>query len=98
MENAVEAADGVENAFVELTLDYRQPPGILVVALQNSCRTAPVLDEEGTLRSRKEGDGHGLGMKSVSLLVKKYGGELLWQWDNAQQSFKVTLTLPGSNP
>lgn len=35
-------------------------------------------------------------MKSVSLLVKKYGGELLWQWDNAQQSFKVTLTLPGN--
>lgn len=98
LENAVEAAAGVENAFVELTLDYRQPPGILVVALQNSCRTAPVLDEEGTLRSRKEGDGHGLGMKSVSLLVKKYGGELLWQWDNAQQSFKVTLTLPVSNP
>ena len=96
LENAVEAANGAENAFVELTLDYRQPPGILVVALQNSCWTAPVLDSEGILQSRKEGDGHGLGMKSVNLLVKKYGGELLWQWDNAQQSFKVTLTLPGN--
>ncbi len=97
LENAVEAAVGAENAFVELTLDYRQPPGILVVALQNSCRTAPVLDEEGALQSRKEGDDHGLGMRSVSLLVKKYGGELLWQWDTVQQSFKVTLTLPAGN-
>lgn len=97
LENAVEAAAGVESAFVELTLDYRQPPGILVVTLQNSCRIAPVLDEEGTLRSQKEGEGHGLGMRSVSCLVKKYGGELLWQWDETQKSFKVTLTLPAGN-
>ena len=94
LENAVEAADGAENAFVELTLDYRQPPGILVVTLQNSCRTAPMLDEEGTLRSRKKGKGHGLGMKSVNLLVKKYGGKLLWQWDDAQKYFTVMISLP----
>lgn len=98
LENAVEAAAGAENAFVELALDYRQPPGILVMILQNSCRVAPILDAEGALRSRKEGEGHGLGMKSVSFLVKKYAGELLWQWDDTQKFFKVTLTLPAGNP
>ena len=93
LENAVEAADGAESAFVELTLDRRQPQEILVVTLRNTCWKAPILDKEGNLWSKKEGEGHGIGMKSVNQIVKKYDGQLIWRWDETQGIFKVTLTL-----
>ena len=93
LENAVEAADGSEGAFLELTLDCRQPQGTLVISLRNSCRESPEQHEEGALQSKK-GTGHGIGMESMRQIVKKYSGQLLWQWDEPQRVFAVTITLP----
>lgn len=93
LENAVEAADGISDAFIELTLDYRQPQGIVVLSLRNSCQEAPDQNEDGSLRSKK-GIGHGIGMESVNQIVKKYNGQMQWHWDESQHTFSVIIILP----
>ena len=41
----------------------------------------------------KMGEVRRISIKSIDQIVKKYGKQLSWQWNVAQQFFKVTLRL-----
>ena len=94
LENAVEAAENGQDAFVELTLNKREPQGVLALTVVNSCALAPEQDSEGKLLSRKRNKKrHGIGTQSIDRTVKKYGGHLTWFYDDQQRVFHTTVIL-----
>ena len=36
---------------------------------------------------------HGLGIKSIQKAVKKYDGELEWEYDENEKQFSITIIL-----
>lgn len=93
LENAVEAAEGGEDPALELFAAERPGDG-LVVTLVNTCAAPPQPDGQGGWRSAKQDpEHHGLGMKSVGAVVKKYGGELRQYYDGEAGLFHTVILL-----
>lgn len=93
LENAVEAAEGGENASLELFAGSR-PGNALVISLVNTCAAPPRDDGRGGWQSAKpDPEHHGLGMKSVRAAVKKYGGELRQYYDGETGLFHTVILL-----
>ena len=53
--------------------------------------------EEGNgqqlISTKQDAELHGFGLKSVRKTLKKYGGDLNWEYNNADHSFTVTVML-----
>lgn len=93
LENAVEAAQGAQDPFLELLVGVR-PGSSLLITLVNRCAQAPESDGAGgflTWKPRKE--RHGLGIKSVRSTVKKYGGTLRQYYDADTQLFHTVILI-----
>lgn len=93
LENAVEAAEGVEEAYLELLVDKR-PGSRLLISLVNSCREAPVRDGMGGFVSRKaDRERHGLGIRSIRGTVERYGGTMQQYYNKGTEMFHTVILL-----
>lgn len=93
LENAVEAAQGGEDAYVELRVEPR-PGDSLVVTLVNTCVRPPESDGRGGFLSRKgEHTQHGLGLKSVRGTINKYGGSLRQYYEGEAKLFHTVVLI-----
>ncbi len=85
LDNAVEAA----KLSTEKKIDFfvNKVNGFDVLTCSNSCDDKPVISGS-VLKSTKSDTGeHGLGIKSIRRIVKKYDGEFEWQYDNSSKEF-----------
>ena len=93
LENAVEAAEGTADPFVELTC--RENHGQLLVTIANACEHLPVEDGEGQYITQKQDkDLHGVGLQSVKRILKKYGGQIEFYSTQSPQVFHVLVSFP----
>lgn len=93
VENAVEAAGGAPDAYIELICDLRAGD-VLMVSLVNSCAAPPKADGMGGFASTKEDpDGHGLGLKSIAEVVGKYDGTLRQYYDEGTALFHTVILI-----
>ncbi len=93
LENAVEAAQGTSKPYIELRVDA--PTGTaLFISLTNPCLIKPESDGSGSYRTRKaDKERHGVGLKSVNTLVKKYGGSIKQEYDETTGLFHTMILL-----
>lgn len=64
------------------------------ITVDNTCPTEPIWDESGLICTTKPEDPsneHGLGLKSVRSIVRRYRGALSLSWNNGH--FTATVTL-----
>ena len=88
LENAVEAADGALDPFVEVSVSYRESHNLLLVAITNSFTQLPVEGSEGQFVTRKvEKVGHGIGLHSVKRTLRKYGAQIQFYHTQSPQVF-----------
>ena len=93
LENAVEAATGIEDAYVELFVKNNGSE-CLMISMINSCNWAPELNSSGDYISRKRDKRkHGLGMKSIRKIAKKYNGTLNSFYNEEDQTFHTMITF-----
>ncbi len=99
LENAVEAAEGTSDPFVELSVTNRDNYGLVLVAVANTCKELPV-EEAGTWISQKrEKNLHGIGLQSVRRTMKKYRGQIEFYSTQNPQVVHVLLSFPSrGNP
>ncbi|MEE1503712.1 MAG: GHKL domain-containing protein [Acutalibacteraceae bacterium] len=91
LDNAVEAAEKSQHKRIEFTTDYRNTYDVIVV--KNSCDIKPV-SKGGSLKTTKENKRfHGLGIKSVRNVLKKYDGDYLWEYDEENKEFITTVMI-----
>lgn len=77
LDNAIEHLRGVapEKRVMGLTVSGR--PGLVAAHVENYCDGAPVMENGLPVTTKGDRDFHGYGMKSIKLVVEKYGGNLV---------------------
>lgn len=92
LDNAVEAAEKSEKKQVALETDFRNNFSVIIVS--NSCDSSPKLDGTGLPSTTKRNNRlHGFGLKSVKKTVKKYNGDLAFEYDEVLNKTVVTVMI-----
>lgn len=87
-DNAIEGCERAENG-KRIVFRMYQKANAISICLENSCSE---WTEKMGIRSMKEGDGmHGIGMRSMQLIVNKYHGTLEWKCE--KRIFRVRIHL-----
>lgn len=93
LENAVEAAESVPEPYIELRVD--SPAGTdLYISLINPCSQPPQKNGLGEyLTHKRNKEQHGIGLKSIHTIVKKYGGSINEDYDSETNLFHTSVLL-----
>ena len=68
-----------------------------VVIISNSCEQNPVADGNRLITTKKEKAIHGLGLKSVTQALKKYDGDIDWEYSESEKLFITTVMIRNPN-
>lgn len=91
LDNAVQAAENTDDAFISLHTHYTNTYAVLEIV--NSCKTPPKSFNNELLTTKENKSRHGLGIKSVKKAIKKYSGDMYWKFDDECNTFTITLML-----
>ena len=95
LSNALEAAAASVEKVVELSVIRIIPQSVIVISILNSCDRAPESDGHGGFQTQKgEQCLHGVGLRSIARVVKKFGGVSKMYYDPIQKQFHHVLQLP----
>ena len=95
MDNAVTAASMSEKKEISLETNYRNAYGVLIIS--NSCDSAPIVKGDRLLSSKDTPQIHGYGLKSVAKTLKRYHGDMMWEYDEVTHIFTMTVMIESSN-
>ena len=97
LSNAFEAATLSTEKSVEVSVINNIHQNNIIISVINSCDIAPILENAGRFRSLKKGPGiHGVGLKSIERIVKKYHGIETMYYDDKNMRFHHIIQLPNS--
>lgn len=92
LDNALEAVEGTEGDLRFINLTVRRIHEMLIIKLENGCKTAPVM-AEGELKTTKQDTGlHGWGLQSVRATAERYDGAVETEYGNNRFCTVVTLS------
>lgn len=75
-------------------LIYTNPmSSMYFLEVNNSCDNPPKTKNNFLITIKKDKERHGLGLYSVRLTAKKYGGEINYKYDSEKKSFKTIVML-----
>ena len=94
LKNAVEAAAGVSEAYIDVTVNYNYKSKQTFISVENSVLYPPRFDGDGGLISRKnDGKLHGVGIKSIQRAAEHYQGEVSYHYDKEAKCFHMMVLL-----
>lgn len=96
LDNALEAVNDIENGTEEslrfINLTIRRINEMIIIKVENGCKTAPKV-EEGELQTTKADTAlHGWGLKSVRAAADRYDGTIETEYDRNRFCTVVTLS------
>lgn len=93
LENAIEAAYKIPDCYIELTVHRKENnKRIVVITMENSCLINPFSPKTGKLLTKKSNQYfHGIGLKSIERIVKKFNGEMTVYYDEETFSFHTVM-------
>ena len=96
LDNALETAKTSTQKTVTFETDYRNDFSVIIIS--NSCDTNPILNGK-TLPSTTKANKqlHGFGLKSVRNTLKKYNGDISFDYDDREKVFIVTVMVDAVN-
>lgn len=92
-DNCVEAAEKSEEKYIILHISNIIGSYHKITAI-NSCDIAPNSKNGRLITTKGNKEAHGFGTKSIKKIVKKYNGEMQWEYDEAQKQFKLVILIP----
>ena len=93
LDNAVEAASCVPDAFIELNISRQSNAPYTILSVTNSCSQNP-FDAHGKLPShKKDKSQHGLGLKSIRRAMANYGGDMQLFYEENTKTFHVVMQV-----
>lgn len=94
--NAEEAAKNTSEKYIKLSATQQGETGVLITII-NSCDSAPDMDEDGNIKTKKEDkEHHGVGLKSVRQAVKRYQGVMRMYYNETERRFHCVIRLINS--
>ena len=96
LDNAVEASEKSDKKYILLETDYRNNFSVIIIT--NSCNRAPTFDALSIPKTTKENKLiHGVGIKSVKKTLKKYSGDVAFEYNPDNKLFSATIMLQHIN-
>lgn len=95
LENAYEATKKSKNREIELKIDRRNEKYILI-DIMNSSDIKPKMIGNFYLSTKNDNDLHGIGLKSISRIVKRYFGNLECNYNETDKIFHTSILLKTS--
>lgn len=95
LDNAYEAAVKVHNkkAYIDFTIAMVENSSYIAIKVINSCLFNP-FDSNGNLSTTKtDGSVHGIGLKSIHRIVKKYNGHIQQYYKQEDDTFHTIITI-----
>lgn len=95
LDNAIEAADNVENPYIEINTAKRENTSLVVITVINSCLTNPFSNAHNNklITHKIEKGKHGLGLKSIQKIVDMYHGNMQMYYNDDSRTFHTIITL-----
>lgn len=90
LDNAVDAASKSQDKFIHLEISNSLSSYHKITVI-NSSDIEPKSKEGRLITTKKNKDTHGFGTKSIRKIVKKYNGEMQWEYDNDKRQFKMII-------
>ncbi len=88
LSNALESAILSDEKQIELSATWNAEHTVVVISVVNSCAIAPTPDGSGSFRTSKENKNHhGVGLRSIERVVKKYCGNATMYYDGSTKQF-----------
>lgn len=95
LSNAFEAALFAEERQVEISVKQNAEQAITVIKVINSCDNIAAMGSDGYYRStKKDGVYHGIGLKSIKRIVRKYNGVSTMYYDSTTRKFHHIIQFP----
>lgn len=94
LDNAIEATEELAAQKRLIGLTVRRLPGMCVINVQNYTDRALQFMEGVPITNKEDKNEHGFGVKSMKLLIEKYGGELSFTLQD--EIFNLDMVLPGT--
>ena len=95
LSNSLESAGYSDKKQVELSVTRNNLQSVIVISVINSCDVAPVSDGHGGFHTRKADQVvHGVGLKSIHRIVKKYQGVSTMYYDPTKKQFHHIIQFP----
>lgn len=91
LDNAVSAAEKSAAKSVSIETSTRNNYGVVIIS--NSCDTPPKSNGRELITTKDEPKFHGLGVKSVLKTLKKYGGDMSWEYNGINKVFITTVMI-----
>lgn len=93
LDNAVESAEKSTERYIGLYVsDYMN--NYHRVIIENSCDDTPRSKNGSLLTTKNNRQSHGYGTRSIEKSVKKYNGEMSWEYDENKKIFKLIMLFP----
>lgn len=92
LDNALEATKNSLPGFIELKISSKEDANCTIISVQNSCLSDP-FENNPLLLSKKQGSYHGIGLKSIQRIVKKYNGNVTNYFDKGNMCFHSIIQL-----
>lgn len=90
LDNAVESSVNSNNKQISIETDYRNNFSVIIIT--NSCDQAPDFNASLIPKTTKENKQlHGFGIRSVKKTLKKYNGDIAFEYDSNNKLFSVTI-------
>lgn len=91
LDNAVEAAEKVEDEKRWISVKMRKAGEMIFIELSNSMAGSPSVKDNRLVTTKREGNGHGLGLKSAERVVERHGGNLICEYGDGEFTVFVTF-------
>lgn len=91
-DNAIEAAANSQQKSISFGLN--KVGNMLVIDITNSCDTPPIVKNHNLISTKKDVGLHGYGFKSICRAVKKYNGDIEWEYKTDSKEFVVSIIFP----
>lgn len=102
LDNAIEAAHGIPDSYIELSCSIREKTPFTVITVINSCKGDPfqtndsshkALMRQNLQTNKKNKSSHGFGLKSIRRTVNYYNGDIQMYYHADSNSFHTIITL-----
>lgn len=91
LDNAVDATKMSKNRTITFSLN--KVNGFDVLTCTNSCDNEPQTISNDLVTTKKDSLLHGLGIKSIKRIVKKYHGNFEWTYNEIKREFNVYIAF-----
>ena len=96
LDNAVNAAEGIPDAFIEISTGRKGKNLFTVLTVINSCRINPFTTKNGDPAiSIPHSHNRGFGLKSIRKTIAKYNGDMQIYYNDDTRTFHTIIIISG---